>query len=83
MGIATLFYIGLLIVNALAILNEQRFLARSKYHASIKSHFIYLFFILVGLTQQAVSFGEQETIRYKIIHLVSAVRTLMRGKYKY
>ncbi|KAI9292891.1 Yos1-like protein [Neoconidiobolus thromboides FSU 785] len=61
LSLGNLIYSVILIINGLAILNEERFLAR------------------IGLgTNQVGSYNGNESIKSKIINLVSAVRTLMR-----
>ncbi|KAI8821457.1 Yos1-like protein [Fimicolochytrium jonesii] len=62
-SIGTLFYVILLLINAVAILHEERFLAR------------------IGLAHSSsqAQFGDQtQTVKYKIINLISAIRTLLR-----
>ncbi|KAI8815407.1 Yos1-like protein, partial [Cladochytrium replicatum] len=63
LSLGTLFYVVVLVVNAIAILHEERFLAR------------------IGLNQSYYqnTFGEnQNSIKARIINLMSAVRTLLR-----
>ncbi|ORX71169.1 Yos1-like protein [Linderina pennispora] len=64
-GIFTLLYVALLMLNAVAILNEERFLARSK-------------FSLPAAQGHADVYGDTESVKSKLINLISAVRTLMR-----
>ncbi|KAJ3297053.1 Yos1-like protein [Rhizoclosmatium globosum] len=59
----TLFYVSVLLVNAIAILNEQRFLARIG---------------LSEQAYQQSNFGNEQTVTLKVINLISAVRTLLR-----
>ncbi|KAH8552342.1 Yos1-like protein, partial [Umbelopsis sp. PMI_123] len=62
LGLGQLFYVLLLFINAIAVLNEERFLGRIGWSA-----------------QQEPGFGEQgQSIKYKIVNLISAVRTLLR-----
>ncbi|KAF2771808.1 Yos1-domain-containing protein [Teratosphaeria nubilosa] len=61
-----LFQVSILLVNAIAILSEDRFLARIGW----------------GSSQQEPSFGgiqDQTSTKSKIINLISSVRTLMRS----
>ncbi|ORE08367.1 Protein transport protein yos1 [Rhizopus azygosporus] len=63
LGLGQLFYVLLCFINAIAVLSEDRFLAR------------------IGWTvQPEAGFGNEQsqTIKYKIVNLISAVRTLMR-----
>ncbi|KAI8643613.1 Yos1-like protein [Parasitella parasitica] len=63
LGLGQLFYVLLCFVNAIAVLSEERFLAR------------------IGWTVQPdAGFGNEQgqSIKYKMINLMSAVRTLMR-----
>ncbi|KAF8938060.1 Yos1-like protein [Dissophora ornata] len=59
-GIFGLLEIMLLFVNAIAILNEDRFLAR------------------IGWSRQVADPYAQESIKARLVNLISAVRTLMR-----
>ncbi|GAB5591882.1 Protein transport protein yos1 [Umbelopsis nana] len=62
LGLGQLFYVLLLFINAIAILSEERFLGRIGWSA-----------------QQEPGFGEQgQSVKNKIINLISAVRTLLR-----
>ncbi|KAI9017609.1 Yos1-like protein [Gaertneriomyces semiglobifer] len=59
----TLFYVILLFINAIAILHEERFLSR----------------IGLGTNAQQSQFGDQSnSVKFRIINLISAVRTLLR-----
>ncbi|KAJ9064472.1 hypothetical protein DSO57_1030241 [Entomophthora muscae] len=62
-SIRDLFYTILLVLNGLAILNEERFLAR------------------IGWSTSQVSFSGNESVKAKLLSLISAVRTLLRRKY--
>ncbi|KAJ9064471.1 hypothetical protein DSO57_1030241 [Entomophthora muscae] len=59
-SIRDLFYTILLVLNGLAILNEERFLAR------------------IGWSTSQVSFSGNESVKAKLLSLISAVRTLLR-----
>ncbi|KAI9322357.1 Yos1-like protein [Dichotomocladium elegans] len=66
LGLGQLFYATLLFINAIAVLSEERFLAR------------------IGWSAQAIDpgFGVEQTqsVKYKMVNLISAVRTLMRSE---
>ncbi|KAJ1759256.1 hypothetical protein GGH12_003061 [Coemansia sp. RSA 1822] len=60
-GFGTLFYVILLLLNGVAVLNEERFLAR------------------IGWARNSAElYGDTESVKAKMINLISAVRTLMR-----
>ncbi|KAF9363427.1 MAG: Yos1-like protein [Benniella sp.] len=59
-GIFGLLEVMLLFVNAIAILNEDRFLAR------------------IGWGRQVADPYAQESVKARLVNLISAVRTLMR-----
>jgi len=64
-GLGGLFYISILFVNAIAILSEDRFLARIGW----------------GSTAQDPGFGgatDNTSVKAKIVNLIASVRTLMR-----
>ncbi|CAG5170835.1 uncharacterized protein ALTATR162_LOCUS7238 [Alternaria atra] len=63
-GLGGLFTVAVLLVNAIAILSEDRFLARIGWTASA----------------EPAGFGRQDdaSIKARLINLVSSVRTLMR-----
>ncbi|TPX58815.1 hypothetical protein PhCBS80983_g02880 [Powellomyces hirtus] len=83
LSLGTLFYVGLLFINAIAVLHEERFLARSK---STEAHMNKGTLAedyreeLVGLgPSSSQGFGDQSaTVKYKVINLISAIRTLLR-----
>ncbi|KAI9145899.1 Yos1-like protein [Paraphysoderma sedebokerense] len=64
LSIGGLLYVMLLLLNAMAVLHEERFLAR------------------IGWGPQSVTgyndFQSQNSVKMKLINLMSAVRTLMR-----
>ncbi|CDH52007.1 predicted protein [Lichtheimia corymbifera JMRC:FSU:9682] len=64
LGLGQLFYAILLFINAIAVLSEERFLARIGWSAQVADP----------------GFGMEHTqsVKYKIVNLISAVRTLMR-----
>ncbi|KAF9421051.1 hypothetical protein BGZ94_008949 [Podila epigama] len=59
-GLFVLVEVMLLFVNAVAILNEERFLAK------------------IGWGRQAIDPYAQESIKSRVVNLISAVSTLMR-----
>ncbi|KAL8765989.1 MAG: hypothetical protein Q9209_007078 [Squamulea sp. 1 TL-2023] len=65
-GLGNLFYVSILLVNAVAILSEDRFLARIGW----------------GSTPTEPAFGgardEAASVKGKLVNLISSVRTLMR-----
>ena len=68
LGLGKLFYVGLLCINAVAVLNEDRFLAQSKFPVFNSQ--------LVGL---ASSTYHPDSFRHKLVHIIASVRTLLRG----
>ncbi|CCE66229.1 hypothetical protein TPHA_0P00710 [Tetrapisispora phaffii CBS 4417] len=63
-GLGKLFYVILLLINAVAILSEERFLSRIGLGRS---------------TNAGPSFGQDEnTTKSKVIQLIGAVQTLLR-----
>ncbi|SCU92454.1 LAMI_0E10506g1_1 [Lachancea mirantina] len=63
-GLGRLFYVVLLLINAVAVLSEERFLRRIG---------------LVAGSNQGAVFGQQEnTAKSKVVQLISAVQTLLR-----
>ncbi|KAK7521779.1 Yos1-like protein [Phyllosticta citriasiana] len=90
-GLGGLFYVVILLTNAIAVLSEDRFLARN---CAIARHLFktsqltlpksLLTRILVvgwGLQAEPAFGGVQDTtsVKAKMIHLIASVRTLMRG----
>ncbi|KAH8118687.1 Yos1-like protein [Phellopilus nigrolimitatus] len=79
-GLGSLFYVGLLLINAMAILNEERFLARIGWTSQAAQtsqqssfHQPYDPYSAVGgIPQQDVG------VKTKLVNLIGAVRTLMR-----
>ncbi|OAL55826.1 Yos1-like protein [Pyrenochaeta sp. DS3sAY3a] len=63
-GLGGLFYVAVLLINAIAILSEDRFLARIGWTASAEPGF-------GGQRDDA-------SVKARLINLVSSVRTLMR-----
>lgn len=66
-GLGGLFYISVLLTNAIAILSEDRFLARIGWSAS-------------STTEPAFGAGPggDQSVKAKIVNLIASVRTLMR-----
>ena len=102
LGLGSIFYVSLLLINAMAILNEERFLARSACPPVQFSFFACITRIInidqpsVGWTAQAqqaqpayaqpydpysgMGGNSQElSVKAKLVNLIGAVRTLMRG----
>ncbi|THX90150.1 hypothetical protein D6D05_00747 [Aureobasidium pullulans] len=78
-----LFYVSVLLVNAIAILSEDRFLARSTHPHHYGREFATDNIQTVGWgsTQQEPAFGgpsDNTSVKSKVINLISSVRTLMR-----
>jgi len=70
--------VGLLLVNSIAVLNEERFLARIGWLSAPQqprdSHSVYQ-----GYDQNGYGVTQQDAgIKARLIDLISAVRTLMR-----
>ncbi|BFZ61956.1 hypothetical protein YB2330_003034 [Saitoella coloradoensis] len=65
-GLGNLFYVSLLLVNAIAVLSEDRFLARIGWSAQS--------------IHEPVGFGDPsgQSVKARLVTLISAVRTLMR-----
>ncbi|KAI9029614.1 Yos1-like protein [Phycomyces nitens] len=63
LGLGQLFYVFLCFINAVAVLSEDRFLAKIGWNA-----------------QTDAGFGSDQTqsVKSKMVNLISAVRTLMR-----
>ncbi|KAL4075869.1 Yos1-like protein [Scleroderma citrinum] len=76
--IGTIIYVALLLINAMAVLSEERFLARIGW-SSVQSHNPN-----TGYQQpfdpNGYGYGQQQDVgvKVRIINLISAVRTLMR-----
>ncbi|KAH7564141.1 hypothetical protein BM1_01188 [Bipolaris maydis] len=64
-GLGGLFYVAVLLINAIAILSEDRFLARIGWTASADP----------GFPGQR----DDSSVKARLINLVSSVRTLMRS----
>ncbi|SAM09341.1 hypothetical protein [Absidia glauca] len=65
LGLGQLFYALLFFINGIAVLSEDRFLARIGWSAQMEPN---------GFSGDPQS----QSVKHKIIHLISAVRTLMR-----
>ncbi|TDL29883.1 Yos1-like protein [Rickenella mellea] len=75
--LGTMFYVSLLLVNALAVLSEERFLARIGWTSSPAQN------AQPGFHQPYESYGggggqQAESFKGKLVNLIGAVRTLMR-----
>ncbi|KAJ7095375.1 ER-to-golgi transport membrane protein [Mycena belliarum] len=68
--LGTIIYVSLLVINSMAVLSEDRFLARSNANAGFQSTY-----------DPQSGFGAQQGevgMKARLIDLISAVRTLMR-----
>ncbi|KHN93855.1 Yos1-like protein [Metarhizium album ARSEF 1941] len=76
-------YIAVLLINAVAILSEDRFLARSP--SSVTGISVAERFSLVNLSpasyDPAFGTGADATVKAKIIHLIASIRTIMRSAF--
>ncbi|KAJ7591062.1 Yos1-like protein [Mycena floridula] len=72
--LGTIIYVGILLVNALAVLSEDRFLARIGWSTSQPQN------ANTAYQQYDQQFGNPADVgvKAKLIDLISAVRTLMR-----
>ncbi|KAN0064408.1 hypothetical protein ACQY0O_002606 [Thecaphora frezii] len=73
LGLGGIFYVTLLLINAIAILNEERFLARVGWSSNQPQSFDQGF----GAPPPG-SMGQDLSIKARLINLISAVRVLMR-----
>ncbi|GAV53079.1 hypothetical protein ZYGR_0AI03610 [Zygosaccharomyces rouxii] len=63
-GLGRLFYVTLLLINAVAVLSEERFLSRIGFGKS---------------SMEGPVFGQEESsAKSKVVHLIGAVQTLLR-----
>lgn len=67
--LGTIFYVALLLVNAMAVLSEDRFLARIGWSANSQH---------INAYDQGYGNPQEVGMKAKLIELISAVRTLMR-----
>ncbi|AXA49773.1 integral membrane protein required for ER to golgi transport [Malassezia restricta] len=66
LGLGTIFYVALLLVNSIAILNEERFLSRIGWSTNPRS-------------LSSLDAGDGDSgVKQRLIHLISAVRVLLR-----
>ncbi|CAO3626373.1 unnamed protein product [Cunninghamella echinulata] len=70
LGLGQLFYALLFFINGIAVLSEDRFLARRVV--------VYLFGWSVQMEQNGFGGEQTQSFKYKVVNLISAVRTLMR-----
>ncbi|EPQ27904.1 uncharacterized protein PFL1_04648 [Pseudozyma flocculosa PF-1] len=73
LGLGGIFYVTLLLINAIAILNEERFLARVGWSSNQPQSFDQGF---GGPTPGQM--GQDASIKARLVNLISAVRVLMR-----
>ena len=80
--LGTLFEAALLLVNAVAILNEERFLKKGRRKSVINYIFIIIFISSVGWGRdyRNEGFVDQGGIKYQLVSLVTSVQTLLRGE---
>ncbi|KAF5393612.1 hypothetical protein D9757_000027 [Collybiopsis confluens] len=89
--LGTILYVSILLVNAMAVLSEERFLARSNGSHFLVFRLFLIPYIAVGWTSarpqnsnsgfQAYDqpgYAQEVGVKTKIIDLISAVRTLLR-----
>ncbi|CBQ69146.1 conserved hypothetical protein [Sporisorium reilianum SRZ2] len=76
-GLGSAFYLILFITNALAVLSEERFLARVGWSSHALASQAHSFD--QGFQSNAYSASQDNvTVKARLINLISAVRTLMR-----
>lgn len=99
LGLGSIFYVSLLLINAMAILNEERFLAISTFCYYLRGQAL-LTLPIVGWTSKSTQSAQQNVyhqpydpysgigmngpgqdigVKAKLVNLIGAVRTLMRG----
>lgn len=74
LGLGTIFYTTLLFINAIAILNEERFLS--------KGSFVFLTKVGWSTNSRANGFDDPSndaSVKQRLVHLISAVRVLLRS----
>ncbi|KZP00187.1 Yos1-like protein [Calocera viscosa TUFC12733] len=71
--LGTLIYVSLLVVNAIAILNEERFLARIGLSTQSQGQAYN-----TGFDQAYGDQGGGPSVRTQLVNLIGAVRTLLR-----
>jgi len=76
----TLFYVSILLVNALAVLNEERFLARIGWGSGQAQAAAAAYNQPYAQGYDQTGYGGQQdvSVKARIINLIGAVRTLMR-----
>lgn len=75
LGLGTIFYVSLLLINAIAILNEERFLARIGWSSAGQQPGQQY-----NVQYDSTGYGDQggTGVKSKLINLIGAVRTLLR-----
>jgi hypothetical protein len=74
-----------LLLNAVAILSEDRFLARGRWHPDLRSSLFGSDISLVGWSrnQREAGFGQQDSsVKVRIGELIAGVRLVTRGKFE-
>ncbi|KAL4402628.1 COPII-coated ER to Golgi transport vesicle protein [Malassezia pachydermatis] len=66
LGLGTIFYTSLLLINGIAILNEERFLSKVGWSTSSRG--------MNGFDTP----GQEASVKQRMIHLIGAVRVLLR-----
>ncbi|KAG9317299.1 Yos1-like-domain-containing protein [Chiua virens] len=78
--IGTILYVSLLLINAVAVLSEDRFLARIGWSSTQSQNPNAGFH--QPYDQSGYGYAQQDVgVKVRIINLISAVRTLMRSKH--
>ncbi|KAI0774152.1 Yos1-like protein [Fomes fomentarius] len=80
LGLGTILYVGLLLINAVAVLSEDRFLARIGWSSAqaqpANPNFGQPY--AQQYDQAAYAGGQDVGVKGRLVNLISAVRTLMR-----
>lgn len=77
--LGSLVWATVLLVNAVAVLNEERFLSPSKSARSERPCML-TGCVIVGWGRASEGYEQQSSVKRQIIQLIAAVRTLMRSK---
>ena len=80
LGLGPIIYISVLLLNAVAILNEERFLSRSTVaHSFFFVKITLTIDCIVGWGSKGADGSQDDSIKGKLINLTTAIRTLMRS----
>ena len=74
-GLGNIFYVSLLLINSLAILNEDRFLARIGWSTKMLNQ---MNNPIQFQDPSMISSAHASSVKERLINLIGAVRTLMR-----